>query len=440
MLTHTGKQHSLFIIFLLINALVLPVHGKEITKVTLDLFWQHQFEFAGFYAAVDQGYFQQAGIEVEFNELDSQDDYLQRVLNGEAHFGVAGAELLASYHNGNQVKLLASYFRRSPLILLTQPEITSLKQLEGKVVIGAKKTWLSLIWYLLIVALLIISVVIFWNRKIANYAQKIAKAHKELKETQQQLVQSEKMASLGTLSSGVAHEINNPTSFTYTSVYLMKDEIKEIKSFLTELAGGDNADPKVLQAFDDKFAKLTKLAETATEGTKRIKTIVNNLRTFTRLDSEEHIRSTLNDLITSTVNLVRTQYDNIDISTQFHADPQVNCSPSKLAQVFMNLTVNACQAIESQQQQQANLHGAVKITTRQEQQKLLICFNDNGCGMDEKTQSRIFEPFFTTKDVGSGTGLGMSISFGIVQEHRGHFDINSTPGQGTSITLSLPLS
>ncbi|WDE02348.1 transporter substrate-binding domain-containing protein [Thalassomonas actiniarum] len=296
----------------------------------------------------------------------------------------------------------------------------------------------SLLWYLLTVALVIIGVVVVWNRKITNYAQKIAKAHQELKNTQQQLVQSEKMASLGTLSSGVAHEINNPTSFTYASVYMMKDEIKEIKTFLTELAGGEKADPKVIQAFDEKFAKLIELTETATEGTKRIKTIVNNLRTFTRLDSAEHQTTTITELIATTVNLVRTQYDDIEITTQFNAEPLVNCYPSKLAQVFMNLTVNACQAIETQKQQ-TPLKGVVSITTREEQQKLLICFSDNGCGMDEKTQQRIFEPFFTTKDVGSGTGLGMSISFGIIEEHQGHFEIDSTPGQGTRITIFLPL-
>ena len=134
---------TILLFFALLSLVILPVQGKVLTKVTLDLFWQHQFEFAGFYAAVEQGYFEQAGIKVEFNELDGADDFVHRVLTGKAQFGIAGVDLLKSYHNGGDVKLLASYFKRSPMTLITQPEITTLKQLTGKSVIGANKTWLQ---------------------------------------------------------------------------------------------------------------------------------------------------------------------------------------------------------------------------------------------------------------------------------------------------------
>ena len=301
------------------------------------------------------------------------------------------------------------------------------------------KTDYSLIWYLLSIAIAVISVVVAWNRRIARYAQKIEAAHNELKNTQQQLVQSEKMASLGTLTAGVAHEINNPTNFTYASIYLMKNEIEAIKQFLKQLAGGEQADPLVLQSFDEKFSKLTELANTAAEGTQRIKIIVNNLRTFTRLDNAEHKRVFITELITSTINLVQTQFNNIDIRTEFLANPSLNCYPAKLAQVFMNLIVNACQAIEAHKAHQTELQGLVTITTELLNSQLHISFQDNGCGMDKITQQRIFEPFFTTKDVGSGTGLGMAISFSIIEEHHGMIKIHSQLNQDTTITVVLPI-
>jgi C4-dicarboxylate-specific signal transduction histidine kinase len=147
------------------------------------------------------------------------------------------------------------------------------------------------------------------SKKIAEEAQtKVESQNDEILATQQQLLQSEKMASLGTLTAGVAHEINNPTNFTHAAVFMMQNEIDEIKCFLKQLAGGDNADDDVINSFDVKFKKLIELAKTAQEGTQRIKVIVEDLRTFARLDDANQAEIKISELITSTVHLVETQY------------------------------------------------------------------------------------------------------------------------------------
>lgn len=284
-----------------------------------------------------------------------------------------------------------------------------------------------------------------WMQESINRQKKaLEETHQDTKDnletTQRSLIQAEKMASLGTMTAGVAHEINNPTNFTHAAVYMMRDEIALIKTFLIELAGGDKAPPEILAAFEQKFSKLVELTNTATEGTNRIKTIVDDLRTFTRLDSAQKQQVHIREIIESTINLVRTQHDTVKFDMSIAYNPKLSCFPAKLAQVLMNLTVNACQAIESQLLEDESLAGAVSITTAEEASKLKITVLDNGCGMDEVTKNKIFEPFFTTKDVGKGTGLGMAISFGIIEEHGGYIEVDSEVGHGSRICLYLPVN
>lgn len=278
----------------------------------------------------------------------------------------------------------------------------------------------------------------------ANTYLEIEDKNKEILAAQQQLIMSEKMASLGTMTAGVAHEINNPTNFTHAAVFMMDDEIRQIKAFLKQLAGGDDADPQVLTSFEDAFVNLIELKNTASEGTKRIKMIVEGLRTFTHLDATVQEQVHIAELIESTVHLVRTQYDTIDIQSQLVYNPRLSCFPSKLAQVLMNIIVNACQAIEHEQQhkpkhQQTAISGTIKVTTQQVDNQLVINIEDNGPGMDETTIKKVFEPFFTTKSIGDGTGLGMAISFGIVEEHGGTIEIDSALGRGTVMSVCLPV-
>ena len=273
-------------------------------------------------------------------------------------------------------------------------------------------------------------------REVALQKGAVEEMNKEILASQR-FIQTSKMAALGTMTAGVAHEINNPTNFAYAAVYMMKDEISEIKAFLKQMAGGDSADPQVIDAFNDKFGKLIELVKTATEGTNRIKMIVEDLRVFARLDDAKKATAKITDLLTSTVHLIQTQYDGIEIIMQFDFSPELSCFPSKLNQVFMNIIVNACQAITSKQKNNKDFEGEVLITTTEQNGRLMMRFKDNGCGMDKVTLQRIFEPFYTTKDVGTGTGLGMAITFGIIEEHGGSINVDSTLGEGSEMTILL---
>ena len=297
----------------------------------------------------------------------------------------------------------------------------------------------QLFWKLLLIASIILIAIMYWNRRLTVLNNQLKAANEFAEEAQKTIITQEKMSSLGTLTAGVAHEINNPVNFTHAAVYMMREEIDEIKSFLKQLAGGHDADEEVLQSFENKFTKLIELTHTATEGTKRIKTIVSDLRLFSRYDKTEQENIELSTIINSTIHLVKTQYDGINIETSFSDVPTINCFPSKLSQVFMNIIVNGCQAIESQKSINPNHNGKITAAMKRKDQQIQIAFKDNGCGMDKATLLKVFDPFFTTKDVGSGTGLGMAISFGIVEEHGGIIEIESTLHAGSTITIYLPI-
>ncbi|MCJ8271864.1 MAG: HAMP domain-containing histidine kinase, partial [Psychrosphaera sp.] len=239
---------------------------------------------------------------------------------------------------------------------------------------------------------------------------------------------------------GVAHEINNPNNFAYVSVHSLIAKHQELHDFIVELAGGDDADKEMVAVFEQKFVDLQELTMMAEEGTGRIKDIVQDLRTFTRLDEAEKKPIHIGDAIQSTVNLVKTTYEQVAFKVDLACNPFIACYPAKLSQVFMNIIVNACHAIESRQEQQPDPQGRIYIITAQSQEFVSITIADNGCGMDEATQQKIFEPFFTTKAMGTGTGLGMAISYGIIQDHDGLVEIQSEVGKGTSIIIRLPLS
>ena len=262
----------------------------------------------------------------------------------------------------------------------------------------------------------------------------------KLQETQQQMLLQEKMAGLGTLTAGVAHEINNPANFAHVAAQNQRLEIVEFEQFVSNLIDADSA-AEIMPAFAVRFAKLTCNVTTILNGTERIKGIVKDLRVFTRLDDTEKQSTHLSTCLISTLNLVRTSWlENVEFITEFADDPEIECWPALLNQVFMNLLVNGAQAIETKRQQnQQQERGKLWVRMHSENGKLFIEFEDNGVGMDSKVQARMMEPFFTTKEVGSGTGLGLAIVFGIVQKHGGCLTCSSTPGVGSCFTLALPL-
>ncbi len=270
----------------------------------------------------------------------------------------------------------------------------------------------------------------------------LATTHRLLLETQQQMVLKEKMAGLGTLTAGVAHEINNPTNFVHVAAQNQRNDLAAFQKFLTGLIEEDEADG-ILPALNVHFSRLSGNVSTMLNGTERIKGIVKDLRSFTRLDEAEKKSVHLSECLLSTLNLVRTGWhDKVEFVTEFGYDPEIECWPALLNQVFMNLLINACQAIaEKQRQHPTPLLGKLTIWLRHEPEKdaIAIIFEDNGIGMNDAVAARILEPFFTTKEAGSGTGLGLSIAFGIVQKHGGSLVFVSTPGVGSQFTIYLPV-
>lgn len=264
---------------------------------------------------------------------------------------------------------------------------------------------------------------------------------KTLNETQAQLVQREKMASLGTLTAGIAHEINNPANFAHVGAHALRQDLEKFRAFLLELAG-DDAGAAILASLNKRIDGLATQIATIVEGTTRIRNLVLDLRTFSRLDQAAKKEVLIADSLISTVNLVRTKYLEVaEIRCDLAANPMLECFPAELNQVFMNLIVNACQAIQSKPRAEGDkTPGLLSIRSRIEDKLLLIEFEDNGCGIPKDTVSRIFEPFFTTKTVGEGMGMGLSISFGIIEKHQGNLKVTSVEGEGTCFTLMLPLA
>jgi signal transduction histidine kinase/ligand-binding sensor domain-containing protein len=280
-------------------------------------------------------------------------------------------------------------------------------------------------------------------RTICSYGA-IALANAEailaLRQAQAQLVQQEKLVSLGTLTAGIAHEINNPSNFAHVGAYNLRTDLHELHEFLLHLAG-DEATPEFLAALRQRFDKLNQSLETISEGTVRIRNLVRDLRTFSRLDEADWRVVALADSLRATVNLVRTQYLNqLEIRFEPEADPEIECWPAQINQVFMNLIVNACHAIITRPPELcANVPGVLLISSRLEGEFLLFEFRDNGIGIAPDALEKIFDPFYTTKTVGEGMGMGLSISFGIMVKHRGSLSVSSVLGQGACFTVSLPL-
>lgn len=283
--------------------------------------------------------------------------------------------------------------------------------------------------------------------KVAARTQALADTLEDLKSAQSKLVQSEKMAGLGTLVAGVAHEINNPVNFVNMGASTLNEDLEEFHDLLFGLLGEDN-DPEISEEFQQQFDRFFLALGNIREGTVRIGTIVRDLRTFSRLDEAELKTVPVVENLESTLRLVRAQYhDRVEFVCHWDFNPEIDCLPAQLNQVFMNLMMNACQAIERKARDRGSKAdpdngclGRLTMTTRQAGDELAIDFADTGTGMSEAVMHRVFEPFFTTKEVGEGTGMGMSISYQIVEKHEGRFEIDSQEGVGTMITLFLPLT
>jgi signal transduction histidine kinase len=282
------------------------------------------------------------------------------------------------------------------------------------------------------------------KRAVVDKVIALEASERTVKTRTSELVQAEKMASLGTLTAGVAHEINNPTNFVHVSVQNLEVDLSNFQQFIFTMAG-DDADQEVLDSFTEKFKPLYAHINTIKNGTDRITAIVQDLRTFTHADAAQKQTVDINEVIQSTVNLVKTKYIELaDIITQFDQIPPLPCYPAELNQVFMNLIINACDAIKDKQGIDNNKGlGQIIIASSfaddSKERAIVVTIKDNGCGMTERTKNKLFEPFYTTKEVGKGTGLGLSISYGIVQKHQGKLLVDSHLDIGTEFKVILPL-
>ncbi len=279
----------------------------------------------------------------------------------------------------------------------------------------------------------------------------LATTVKTLEDTQQQLVVSEKMASLGQLTAGIAHEINNPINFISSNVQALKMDFQDMQNVLKKVKELEKAkDPVKLTNelihlgkqldFDLLEEEISELLGGIERGTERTVNIVSSLRTFSRNSTENFSKADIHEGLDSTITILNSQLNgHISIERAYGNIPYVKCQISRLNQVFLNIINNSIQAINAKSN--GVLHpGLIKITTQKMGDQIQISIKDNGSGMDETTRKRLFEPFYTTKDVGEGTGLGLSISYGIIEQHNGKIDVFSAIGEGTEFLIYLPLN
>jgi PAS domain S-box-containing protein len=279
----------------------------------------------------------------------------------------------------------------------------------------------------------------------------------EIKQLQRQVLQTEKMASIGQLAAGVAHEINNPMGFIHANLYQLGEYLDDLgdvwervvalRKAVEEGAAPEAARERcreLAQTIEEREADfllgdMQKAVRESMEGSERIRHIVQDLRAFSHQDRAERTFADVNKALDSTANIVWTMMKHSVVLTKHYADlPPVRCYPMQLKQVFMNLLVNAYQAIEERVAREGG-SGEIRLRTGLRDGGVSIEVSDNGVGIAPAVQDRIFDPFFTTKDVGVGTGLGLSTSYTIVKRHGGSLRVHSEPGQGTTFEVWLPL-
>jgi two-component system, NtrC family, sensor kinase len=280
-------------------------------------------------------------------------------------------------------------------------------------------------------------------RDLNDKNAELAEAYAALKATQSQVLQQEKMASIGQLAAGVAHEINNPIGFITSNLNSLGKYLTRLSDFI-QLQGkalASPGDPLLLEEVRQKERTLKmnfilddsmKIIEESLDGSDRVQKIVQSLKSFSRSDDGKRIPVDINECFESAVNIVWNEIKyKAALKRELGILPPTLCYPNQLNQVFMNFLINAVQAIETQ--------GTITVRTWHDDGSIWASVSDTGSGIPPEVVSRIFEPFFTTKEVGKGTGLGLSISYDVIKRHEGDIWVHSTPGQGTTFTIRIPV-
>lgn len=287
---------------------------------------------------------------------------------------------------------------------------------------------------------------------VPGQAQELLQANDALRQinarlslAQEKLIQSERLASIGQLAAGVAHEINNPIGFIFSNFGTLEKYLGDLFRMLTAYEeaeatlAGTPAGAKLKglrEAIELDFLKedIPSLMRESKDGITRVRAIVQNLKDFSRVDnSQEWVMADLHQGLNSTLGMVNNEIKHkADVVKEYGSLPEVECLPSELNQVFMNLLVNAAHAIQKER-------GRITLRTGTQADKVWVEIEDDGTGIAKENLGRIFDPFFTTKPVGKGTGLGLSLSYGIVQKHAGQIEVTSEPGAGTRFRVTLPI-
>ncbi len=275
-------------------------------------------------------------------------------------------------------------------------------------------------------------------------------AHEELKNAQAQLVQSEKLASIGHLAAGVAHEINNPIGFVSSNIHTLEEYVNNYLKVLHKFKDLEESVKvrdqersnnivteiiKLEEKINIDFMKkdMPVLLDESKKGLERVKKIILDLRTFAREDQDEMEYYKLEEVIDSILSIVHNEIKyKVTLKKEYADLPLVKCNTQKLGQVFINLLINAAHAIEDK--------GAITIKTFRKEKRVCVAISDTGSGIEKDKITKIFDPFFTTKPVGEGTGMGLSISYEIVRKHGGDIQVESEPGKGSTFTVMLPLT
>jgi PAS domain S-box-containing protein len=284
------------------------------------------------------------------------------------------------------------------------------------------------------------------NSVLRENKKELESALLRLKNAQLHLVQSEKMASIGILTAGIAHEINNPVNFVYTGVNSLRKDFDDIKPIFEEINLIDNnterkdlafkriEELKKIHDFETAFTAISETLEDIKTGATRISEIVAGLGRFSRFESEKWKKSNLHDELNGVLILLKNKYKyRIEIVKKYDNNlPEIECFPGKLNQVFMNILSNAMDAIEGQK-------GIISIETGLSEGMAIVSIKDNGKGISDEDKLKIFDPFFTTKEIGYGMGLGLAISYSNIQEHHGEIIVNSSVGLGTEFIIKIPV-
>ena len=288
------------------------------------------------------------------------------------------------------------------------------------------------------------------EERVEDRTQKLSLAYEELKESQVQLVQAEKMSSLGELVAGISHEINTPLWYLISNSTVLQERMESVNEFISigedmiaglksgsgakeAIRGGLKEMNRMLKdGMKDDMEEAGDLIQDSIDGLEELTELAQSLKDFSRLDRARHGEFNINDGLDKTLLIAKNRLKNKATVHKYYGDiPTVNCSPSQINQIFLNLLTNAADAIEES--------GEIVIRTIEEGNRVRISIADTGSGIAPDILSKIRDPFFTTKEVGKGTGLGLSIVDQIVQSHGGELLIESEPGKGTTVTIVLPI-